>query len=483
MVVQQLPNELLEQILIYSDLQTIARFRRVSKRFNQVVAASITVQYKLELEIDCLEDAPSQAMAVGDRLLTLEKYRASWTRRSLPFTKKRVLLRNIDHINASCSGEYCAFLNAQRHLEVHRKSPAGTQTPEGALWSITDLRIPTGIERIHAFWIDHKENLLAILVWRDNDGCIVYLRDWVSGDDHPQANFPILRLSRPGAIPNGAHSEKELLYVRLVRPLRKTTCMIFNWKSGDRLLSISSATCMSLYQLSTRYLLIAHDTRTAPFTLSIIDFDATKTNKDRTVNILRVKKVCQLTFPEKRGNFCASITNIIDWRPQRTLQEQSIPFSPRDGIIIISAEYTDVGRISEYPTCLVSCSTLLNLIELARENGRDVLAWEEWGPPNTRLWNMVVGFTGHLGFFGMRGFVFHNRVDQLQGWSQTFLDISLYDFGKIGVRKHREDMAAGLADPRVYMSESSRYGGIVIFKDRNLTTRLPARVMYLTLPI
>jgi len=108
------PNELLEHILWETDAQTTTRCRQVSKRFNDLISTSISLQYKIELAMACLQDGPPGEMTISERLQALRTRRAAWA--SGKFTDDGTC--NPKHRNWVFTGTHFAWMRDERRLEV-----------------------------------------------------------------------------------------------------------------------------------------------------------------------------------------------------------------------------------------------------------------------------------------------------------------------------------------------------------------------------
>ncbi|KAH8102114.1 hypothetical protein BXZ70DRAFT_54128 [Cristinia sonorae] len=381
--IQDLPNELLEKILLSADLQSVSRCLQVSKTLNGVVTGSTAIQYKLELALEGLQDGLTGRWSTSERLQALRDRREAW--KTMKPTSIHVFLAHAVPWRTTTRSHVTWTDLDSRQFHVLQIPSAHRRIPEKE-WVIEESIINT--LRAEDLVYDPDQDLLAMLEASHHGAdlnWVLALRSLTTGQPHPKAPSPVLPtnidishwdISGSGVLLFGD-------YVGAHTQGFAKRFVLYNWKTGRELLNIASSEAFCYAFLSHQYLLIPHaglDQDCKTVMLSVIDLGSLPF-RDEMIGIedLASLSVCRLALPEMGGLPFGPFQLGTSVSPPRPWHMLDVPFSPdsKDGMISITAHYDN----GETPTVVIPLSVILRCIE----SGKPFFSWEEWGPTNSRL--------------------------------------------------------------------------------------------------
>ncbi|KAH8099920.1 hypothetical protein BXZ70DRAFT_1065024 [Cristinia sonorae] len=386
LTIADLPNEILEIILLGVEVQSVVRVRQVCRKFNGLICNSISIQYRIELVIDGLEDGPPGGKSISDRLETLRSRRSAWT--AMQPTYERVIEFQIPNAMNICPriatrGHFAwvAWANdsEQAHLHilqvpsVYRGIPEKEWVIEGGVGNGDGVSFASA----ECVAIEPDEDLLVVVENRDGDFTPV-LRSLTTGQYHPEAI--------ESELPSMEGVEYDVVVVDV---FQQYACVLFNgfwgdikqvhlynWKTGEILLYMEYMPAGFAF-VSEQYFLIAHSNRDdVRMTLSVFDLrtfprdDAIFMSKPSDVAIVAT---AQLHLPIYKGE----AMQIIASSPHPRKHHANVPFYVGDNqVFVIRATLEDDQTL----TLVVPWSTIQRGIRKCQEERKQSLEWGEWGP-------------------------------------------------------------------------------------------------------
>ncbi|KAH8101212.1 hypothetical protein BXZ70DRAFT_1007600 [Cristinia sonorae] len=495
--IDDIPNEILEKILLQTDLQGIGRCRQACKRLNELVGNSTLIQYFLELAINGLVDGPPGGLSVGERLQALRDRRKAWD--TMQPTARKVIV-----------SEYrrTAVLITQNHLIlIPQPDPsellATTQPPsphQGVMTQIASLHrgIP---DKTYAFgplvaegfivkaqW-DFGEDLLVIIQMKQASmiwlASIYSLRilSFATQSSHPKAIKDtitlddIRALGMPSCRLRGSQVSFDYIGLELTTrddERESRFLLVYNWKTGEFILCVKHAASFAFAFATEKYLLVGsiEDPSIDSATLSVLDLSliqkqATRENHPITLHLTSVKVeevVCQLQLPNPaRADMIRFDLSRRSWRAPN----MQVPFHMADDDRLLLISISKNGR---GVTILAPLSTILQCIQQAEDEPRKRwFEWPEWGITGTHVLNMAP--VSEFSPCGMR-----ILVEGRRGKKQ------LKSVRSLTVRKHIADIRSGRNPSKhVHFSTQSVWSNSSKRTSRpSIITRLPA--CYTTIP-
>ncbi|KAI6021043.1 hypothetical protein EDC04DRAFT_3068226 [Pisolithus marmoratus] len=235
-----LPPELWTAIFLQTDGRTILRCCAVCHRFNDIIQASVELQYQIELTLDGMIDGPPSSLTVGDRLTRLRALRQSWA--MLQWTSKiTVPMPGPCHAYELVGGVFCKIYHSARHRFSSRHFTAAwlpsVLDPQSSTLVRGDVGLPT-----RDFAVDPSQDL--IIYFRGDDaealpplvapGVLeLHVRTLSTNEVHPEARLPTLCTSVLLPITNAFMQIVDdivgmLYFIEPERP----HITIWNWKTG-----------------------------------------------------------------------------------------------------------------------------------------------------------------------------------------------------------------------------------------------------------
>ncbi|TCD65538.1 hypothetical protein EIP91_002502 [Steccherinum ochraceum] len=461
-----IPDDLMEQILLAADVESVIRCRRVARRFHKLIEHSTRLRYKVELALDNLEDEFPSKYTIAERLEMLRSRRRAWN--TVQFKDKRFVIRERNanfhtRLTPSCITGYDARVDPRDPPGVISISRVQDGQVEDS-WKVSTADVVIG--QLESFCLYNKHELLVLLEHRDDDW-IVHFRCWKTDSAHSRAFHPhflagsgVLGPLSSGGL--GIHVRMRVVEEYAVVDWDalddRRRLVIYNWHTGETVVNIFSSSPFDFMLVSQRYLLLVYDTLDGPFSLSVIDLhDA---NEQRAPEIALQK-----------------LQDSAEARP-------STLFSSLGSMITLVVGYVDPLQIMEEEeefTLFLPQPVLMDCLDKA-QNGPRSFSWDEWGPDNTRLIRTLT--SSRMDFFtplGQRAISWGSPLNPDDGRltaTGNIMELHLYDFASLAVRKHRTDLELGRAEGGVELSECWTYGPSVVFKSQVLASMLPALIRH-----
>ncbi|KAI0717895.1 hypothetical protein C8T65DRAFT_571295 [Cerioporus squamosus] len=444
-----LPVELLSLILIYLDFRDVLRCREVCAWLKHVVDDDVRMQYKVELAAAGMEDGLHSTLTASDRLVALRERQSAW---------KKLSWLSQEDLPAPQDSELWEFYGGVFARDANRRTlhfwqvPSQSRRIAGRKWTIDDVGVS-----ISDFYMDPAQDVLVIVEDVPQSGlCRVHLRSMITGKAHPSAASKWLELE-PEYGPLNAYSIQTsndhlaLLLSTLAEDVAGivTEFVVWNWKTGARVLDIIGENLYSFTFLSPSYiLLLAYrrsglndgTTRLGSTDPCIMVLDLiTVPYDDEPVPMTELKYLCAFTYPDLDQE-CAVVDMLLradpgpDWLPSPSL---GVPFSvSRDNRVLVVTIQVIHGVRSTTSNLLsfIPFATLLSAIKsMPPGQTRRVFAWETWGPEGSRLQIAPPRFDPFDMPCYVCGASFAMHV-QPQA-SPSSLIIKLYDFNQLACRR------------------------------------------------
>ncbi|KAH8107696.1 hypothetical protein BXZ70DRAFT_912201 [Cristinia sonorae] len=478
-----LPNELLELVLLQADLQTIMRFKRVSRPFKRLVDHSTRLQLRIEQMVEGLEDGAPGTMSAVQRLDAIRQRRKAWS--TFRFTYRKYFYVPDGELHSFYGDHFAWTSDGSTKLNI-LQVPSDIRCIPEKCWQV-DL---PEMKHLHDLAVDPDQDILLLIEERED--WVLHLLSLSSGEAHPRSQKPVLAVDGITLIP--ALERSELSVVVFQRYLicvassdtRERELLLFDWNTGDRLLHVVAKGPLSYAFLSEQYFMIGHDKKKSPFTLSIIDTNTFKPTTSK-VRVRDLNSCCKLNFPEKSGVFAAHEVT-TDWGAPRPWQNHQYPVpycSGEERLFTVNVAYEEESWNEDF-SLFVPLSTLMRCVKEAGTKPR-VFEWEEWGPSGTHFLCSAENETR----------LEHYSSDSM--WAVGFdmfptsttlsekLMITLYDFAQLSNRRYVKELldevqATGQAITAGLCAEH-QYGASRIFKDQNIVSRFPARIFERWVPL
>jgi len=394
-----IPEELLEHVLLKSDVKSIVRCRQVSRRFNDLFLNSISLQYKIELVLAGLKDGSSGGMVVSERLQALRSRSAAWA--SGQFTPGRTC--TADHSNWAFAGSHLAWMRDERQLEIIQIPCTITRVVEKS-WSFQVLTVPGEI--ILGLAIDPSQDLLVLMKKRVFDWG-VEVRSFTTGQRHlgaHQDSLSLCEISESVTLTNWAHTASgaghwlhaiaqniHVAYDILHEGRHSSKLIVYNWRTGHVVLNMVFSVHFGSALMSDRYLLLAHHDLHDHLILSVIDLCATKdtTMNDRDATEAKdLDAVCVLEYPIPPSPGRTRCATLVSGPPYcLNPVPTKVPFHARPERLFAVSYFIFPSTMlhADYVTSLLLSSTLDKCIRAAEFQPQHRFSWSQWGPEGTRL--------------------------------------------------------------------------------------------------
>ncbi|KAH8077898.1 hypothetical protein BXZ70DRAFT_693506 [Cristinia sonorae] len=315
--IHDLPNELLEKILLKGEVRSIAQCRSVSKLFHEVITNSTAIQYKIELAVDGFQDGPPGGMSVSERLQALRNRRLAWS--TLSPSGTRIITARKAHWICEASG-HIAWLDEDLKLHVW-EVPSVFRGIKGKEWVVSSPHVD--FDRAVDVAMDPDEDVLVVIQDQGTSRMLILL-SLTTGDYHPCAQ-------KVEPIPERPHESVKVHvgifqdYLGVMHSLRedgglmkKQVLIVTNWKTGDTLLALEDATLAFTFAPGP-YLLILYAQRPdINASLCVIDLSALSpqavnsgTILAKALRILGPSATAQLMLPTGNNESAFILVSIL----------------------------------------------------------------------------------------------------------------------------------------------------------------------------
>ncbi|KEP49854.1 putative F-box protein [Rhizoctonia solani 123E] len=420
-LLDNLPNELIIQILQYCSYKTIFQFSSTCKKNYKIVVSSISLRLHIELEVNGLEVVKTSTMnsksANSTSLLTLKElnlYRDAWLKPDFDTPVERP----VGHPKV-----LCWKLHNEAYFKAYSSFAPQDYPDSLEIITLNWLSPPPPVSfrtKFQRFAVDPGQNLailVAAIPERPNH-IQLHIRSLTTGQPHPDAERPELTVEFDFEASIYANSTvcyapevlESVLVIQLNSEIRRTyEILTWDWKSGRLLHRISSriGTCASRFISSSH---LAVFSATAPsqdgrllqnIALSLYDIDTPPLHSIETSSNLSVfncpilDPAIMFQFPKLRDSHSVSSIALMgnsDPVPCRTIYTSSVSFAYSRSVTLglclslfqHPTSQNSLGGINTFRS-FVSTSRLLDHLDRHRKSyGCPVVPFSEWGAHATR---------------------------------------------------------------------------------------------------
>ncbi|KAH8096622.1 hypothetical protein BXZ70DRAFT_945409 [Cristinia sonorae] len=389
--IYDLPHELLENILLQTDVESLTRCRQVSRSFNEIITSSSMIQYRIELAMDGFEDNPEGRpdWSVQERLEALRSRRSGW--KTMQPTYRRVVtsvrwsLEQHSVLYRFATRSHFAWLENPEDECIHvLQVPSVSRGIPEREWvvNLEGYMLGAGGEYMT---MESDEDLLVVTDLGEEERAIVLL-SLTTGEYHPEAQSPILSFWRSAE--QCLNVCGDYLCVGIILEHDDTACedsYIYNWKTGVLLLFLPGRNRNDLAFAPDQHLLVMHTNHTESKRSVILAFHLPSLpplDLD-SIEILRLGGVeLQLPSdfhplnveaspsPQSRGP--QSLDNSSAFHPKRHHRDES-------GVVVLHPYYNKKYKDRNTDTMILPWSAFLSGNKIAQDTGKKALEWEEWG--------------------------------------------------------------------------------------------------------
>ncbi|KAK7061681.1 F-box domain-containing protein [Favolaschia claudopus] len=421
----ELPPELIETVCHRLDALSIIRLTQVSRQLWTIFQQSSALQYKVQLEINGLQDGQSGSCSSAARLELLKAHQAAWTNFNCSSSIQSTMSMggNYWELVGNVLGTY----SLENGFSFNRIPSAIRQIPSER-WSLAELNI-----KVNDFSMDLSQDLLLVVEVTSSRSTVVHLLSLSTGRPHPLARNP--QLSRDVDEPRHSSSYQFQIriygeHIGLLTDAHDDTAglMVWGWKTGVMKKDLSGDEITSFAFLDHRMLLISVYINFQP-ELRVLDIEGPKTAMSGYSSF-------RLPALNTDNWEISQVDMMIQTEPSPSWTTETRPNEPfttchSDRLFVISVRGFgwENGSESIFILC-VRLSAFLNLMEHPPEGSIDrAIAWDQWGPINTRMLRIPLLPDPWICFvYGQRCVV---------QTSQTRCQI--LDFNPLTTRKRRQD--------------------------------------------
>ncbi|KIY63757.1 hypothetical protein CYLTODRAFT_425829 [Cylindrobasidium torrendii FP15055 ss-10] len=378
----KLPLELTEHIFLHLDAYSLAKTRRVCKACSDLIDNSKTLSYQRKLaQSGLVQNGVAFPTVAAERLACLDKYINSslFQLKNGPEViddETPMMGMNLweffGNVLAQQSGEGITFKRFRSSL---------TGTPE-RMWTAKP-----NIHRVRDFGMEPSQDLLVLIqapIWRGphaNRAHLIHLRTMETGEVHPAAKEKTLHLEAviPDAhMTHGIQVCGEYLHIFFKSEAQESYIIVWNWKTGTKIMHLTGLDISSSVFLSDTHLVICLGDITH-MSLALVNFHIQGTEKTRLESAV-MDSVLEL--PDMRVLFIAHIR--CDPTPAWPVADPLVPFhDDPDQLLYTVTMWTEGGH---HFTIIIPRTTLLAQVSTQEDGLEPVLrTWEEWGEQGTRI--------------------------------------------------------------------------------------------------
>ncbi|TCD64829.1 hypothetical protein EIP91_003577 [Steccherinum ochraceum] len=485
---QDLPNEIIEHILLRADVGDIVHFQQISKQCKAIVDSSIALHYKTELEADGLEDGADTSKSVTEKLRILESQREAFDASQFTSCQIFSLPRDTNRLESEwhLSGNLIAWKQLPSQLMV-TQIPSALKGIPAKQWLLDGVDWRTVVY----FAIDPSQDLLVLLETRGHRWTLNIL-SLSTGKSHPdvqssiqetddETDFGLMNMpSEPLAVFAG-YVVVNLKTLRDGAWIKKLT--VFDWKTGNVHLKIISGDDFGAAFLSSRYLILAHTLNEYQPALSVVDLSLQRridpTAPPSPLADLRPDFVFKL--PETHGHNQPTQPHVVS--SPRPSSHPSTPFrTGEDARVIIVTWFGAVANCNSDFASTFHSWILLKCIRRAQEDGlpTKIFTWDEWSE-GTRLVPAMYDAVDVHQIYGTRYALEADAVGRVSG-----SEVALYvdDFAQLAARRLHDDYKLDrVRTKNVYHYPKYTFKLAPVLKDGDVEAEMIARRYALTVKL
>ncbi|OJA16126.1 hypothetical protein AZE42_00062 [Rhizopogon vesiculosus] len=479
-----LPLELILEIYSALDWKTLLVCRQVCSLFRSIMESSGRARYDIELAVSGMMDGPPSSLTASDRLALLKERNAAWE--ALEWKASNDLSMQQGHLWELYGGVFAQ--SSPSNLLHFRQLPSEYRNIKEKSWHVAlDVHV-------RDFTMDPAQDLLVLVeqpTLFPNANEIerqirIHLRSLTTGDNHRLAPKPAtlvhdfdVRGARPTYTLQVCGNLLGVYFMSHGPPTPELT--VWNWTTGEVILTRFSPEVMTFAFLSSRFLLVGSivDIETDNTGPRLYVLDMTQSSSEKI--LLTADYFCSFAWPQFDAwtnpvGFSIRSDPSPAWQPN---PEARVPFSIAHRhrlFIITSCVITSEGHESSHDL-FVPADTLLSHIEaLPTATVPHDITWDEWGPTGTRLMQTPSSSPWVCNVFGTK---FATLASRTRLYPDT---LEVRDFNQLAMKRAAEsckNLASedGIAQ-YVYDSSVIKAGEFLY----DVRTSLPYRVTRRSLP-
>ncbi|TFK62411.1 hypothetical protein BDN72DRAFT_882672, partial [Pluteus cervinus] len=381
-----LPNELWEHVFLQLDCISVLQCKKVCRVFNNIITASIEIQYREELMMDGMVDTCSSNLPIKERLALLRERRSAWDNLQWQIFPTQDIPTACDFYEFM--GGTFAFIDEDQFTPI----TLPTKTPEGS--RKTHQLDFTALD----FAMDATQDVVIFLAEQivNNPSTDLYVRTYNSLEPHPLSERP--------CIPVGFQERPPTCTVQIAGDILALVfndadeielyIRIWNWKSGrlihEQALTNSGAKPDVFILLSAQAFALVF--RTDSGYISIWNLDSgTEVSRLCLPEIIQNAELEEVTVD----------TPPLFARPQ--WPDRVFARSPDQRIQVFSLAYHSEEAAPLLQVHILN-EFLLSYATPPPSSNQDPVSvrWDDWGPRNTRILNMGYSEDAHCFSNGLR---------------------------------------------------------------------------------
>ncbi|KAH7886883.1 hypothetical protein F5I97DRAFT_1870997 [Phlebopus sp. FC_14] len=503
-----LPNELTATILNELDIPSLLRCGQVCKLFHSIISESAHLLYKIELFASQLTPGKQCTMDDVARLQALRSYNRAWNDMTWSTHHEEVDMSDGSSWDLS-GGVFAQAIRGTAPSISFIQLPCSIKGIPEKRWIVN---LQSGILRLRDFYFDVSQDLLIcveVTGTMPNQMVTFYLRTLSMGQDHPQANGPLIQY------PLSAEQWNTTFIMQVCGPhfgvifessiLGRNTHTInafavWNWRTGKQEMVVRCPEIRSFSFISEDLILAAMFVSEREPTLDIISVascrlahsDAHDSENPMTpLEFSSIPYVCRLRYPPLRTSVSAKDVLIrSEPTPSATAPpDLAAPFSSTGSVDHLYAVTLRANLDDDKTECTVLLTLRSVLLEQVaavtrskdaspdanRETQPQPIPWALWGPRNTRILLREPSEVWVCYTYGTR---FIQRLPFKDGCVARVYDLNKYAARRRGWVKTAED-PHHLWTP---LAKRGKLVGLCYMFDEEVATSLPGRVATIDLP-
>ncbi|KAG6381041.1 hypothetical protein JVT61DRAFT_5437 [Boletus reticuloceps] len=486
-----LPVEIIIQVFSHLSHRDLLACSLVCRPFRATVRENASCQYTIEMAVFGMRNGPPSVMGHADRLTILQDSQSAW--HTLQWTASK----DVRMLQGSLYELYGGVLVQSDHQGGHglvfRRLPSHYRSIKEHVWSLhLDLNL-------RDFTLDPAQDLLVliaqpILRTSAHEARIetsIHIRSLTTGKVHPLvARSPVLVHDvdlRTANLTFMVQIHSDRVAVQFIsHGIAPSELVVWNWKTGEVLLSTYGTNLMAFAFLTERLILVGGFGDIGGFgdvtfnlrqpRLFVVDLDSSK--GERT-DFDEAEYLCAFLYPACYPwvhplRFLIRSDPCTDWTPHPSVQ---VPFSigPGPRLYIVTIWIMQGEEISPIDLFVLSDTLLDHIGTLRKGETRRDFEWSEWGPAGTRMMAQVPH--SHVWVC----YVFGTRFSSITGGGRENRHresrmLEVWDFNQLGIRRDigREGSGAEWSEVEWHVGDTSVLRGKVFLGE--VRTRLPYRV-------
>ncbi|VDB85013.1 unnamed protein product [Peniophora sp. CBMAI 1063] len=455
-VAGNLPPEIWDEILVYQDARDLLRLRLLCRSMQDIIDSSSFAQYLIECFCAGVEDELRAGKPYAERLALLRERESAW-RTMTPCRRQDVpLCFRPSGLYDITGGVFILGRNSVPEF-MHTSGYSVFQLPStgDANWQPQwrDLELKLDVLDFAVSVQEHDLNAVVtqqrfqgpppvgqdIMITRAKFE--LHLRQFSSGEPHPEAAQPVITLREEGLIIHRTHTVVEiagdlvvvLLFFPFMLNQRMDTIFVVNWKTGE----MYRHTPFVPHQYKCFAFLDSH-TLMLP-NLQTFALDIYRIEPQPETGEMGLRHICVLGLPQRYPGVrlvsfqCRSKRNVHTRgsSDDTGLPPPTRPFrdSPEAAIVLLSMTFMYAPHSMTSMSMVVHRAALLNAANYALENGydaREAVAYDFWGIRNTSWFDApAAGWIAQSS-----GSKFVSLVQE-----SSYAAIRVYDFNQHNVRR------------------------------------------------